>query len=246
MATHRQFYNTGSFFHIVLHASRRESLFDTAADRRALNRIAIKTLQRFGATLHAYCLLPNQFRVLLQIRERFLAKALRRIAHRYSRHRCGAVIGAENLFERPYRAQRIQTNIEFLELLRSIHVAPVVANQTTAPADYRWSSHRAYLGYGSVAWINTDFGLSLLAAEPSQARMAYGQFIAESVLAHVQEQAADAQSCPTISTTSNAIDSSVQPEHGAAVCIELASLRQISRPRRKRPRSGLRRYFAIY
>jgi REP element-mobilizing transposase RayT len=111
MPIRRQFYNTGSFFHIVLRASRREPLFASAADRRALNRVAIKTPRRCGATLHAYCLLPNQFRVLLQIRERLLAKALRHITRGYSRYRRGAILAEESLFERPCRAHRIQSNI---------------------------------------------------------------------------------------------------------------------------------------
>jgi REP element-mobilizing transposase RayT len=173
------FHSNDSYFHVVLSGNRRKELFATVHDRRALNAIAIETLHRFNATLHAYCLLSNHFRALVQIDDRLLIKALRRIAAQYSRHRQRHSKSSRHLFERPYTAQRIDTDGDFLNLLRCIHLNPVLANKVVAPADYLWSSHRAYLGYRSVAKITTDFGLSLFAASPAQARVAYHQFIAD-------------------------------------------------------------------
>jgi REP element-mobilizing transposase RayT len=173
------FHTNDSYFHVVLSGNRRKELFATVHDRRALNAIAIETLQRFNATLHAYCLLSNHFRALVQIDDRLLIKALRRIATQYSRHRQRHAKSSPHLFERPYTAQRVDTDGDFLNLLRCIHLNPVLANRVVAPADYLWSSHRAYLGYKSVAKITTDFGLSLFAASPAQARVAYYQFIAD-------------------------------------------------------------------
>lgn len=167
------------YYHIVLRGNRCEALISTAADRRALNQIAIEALQRFDATLHAYCLMTNHFRALIQIDDRLLVKALRLIVTRYSLHRRRHSKFTKHVFERPYEAQRIDTDGEFLNLLRFIHLSPVIANTVITPADYRWSSHRAYIGYKSVAWITTDFGLSLLADDPAQARAAYHQFMAE-------------------------------------------------------------------
>jgi REP element-mobilizing transposase RayT len=174
-----RFVDTEGFYHVVLSGNRRKVLFSTVDDRRALNAIASEVLQSFAATLHAYCLMPNHFRALVQINDRLLIKALRRIATRYSQHRQRHQKTALHLFERPYTAQRVDTDGDFLNLLRHIHLTPVIANKVIAPDDYLWSSHRAYLGYKSVARITTDFGLSLLAAEPAQARVAYHRFITE-------------------------------------------------------------------
>jgi len=165
-----------SYYHVVLSGNRRKTLFSTVDDRRALNVIATDTLQRFDASLHAYCLMTNHFRALVQIESRSLIKALRQIATRYSHHR-QRLKPAAHLFERPYVAQRIDTDGDFLNILRAIHLTPVIANKVIAPADYLWSSHRAYLGYKSVTKVVTDFGLSLLAESPTQARVAYHQFI---------------------------------------------------------------------
>lgn len=45
------------------------------------------------------------------------------------------------------------------------------------PADYRWCSHRAYLGGDSFPWLTTDFGLSLFSMSLEQARSAYARFL---------------------------------------------------------------------
>lgn len=180
----------GNHFHIVLRGYRRNVLFSTPADRRALNHYAISTMRRFGATLHAYCLLPGQFRFLVQMDDRALIDAVKEIVARYSRHRQRASNLAEQLFERPYTAQRVESETEFLSVLRSIHLGPVVTNATVVPDDYRWSSHRAYMGFKSVAWITTDFGLSLLDADRSRARTAYQKFMAEGLAAEVARNAA--------------------------------------------------------
>jgi REP element-mobilizing transposase RayT len=185
----------GNYYHIVLRGNGREALFATAQDRRTLNAIATEALRRFRATLHGYCLLPNQFRFLVHIDDRVLLRAVRTLVTRYTRYKQAHSdrgqtdkaygktdafkdpASSKQLFERPYHVQRIQTEREFLALLRRIHLSPVIANSAVTPADYRWSSHRAYLGFNSVAWINTEYGLSLLSADLTAARIAYPQFV---------------------------------------------------------------------
>src|SRR5215471_5313686 len=161
------------FYEIVLRGNRREPLFTTPDDRRALNKIAIDSLQRFCATLHAYCLMPNHFRALLQIDDRLLDPALRKLATRYSRYRERNSEFGGRPFEPPFDARRIQSRREFLSVLRGIHLTPVTANLVVEPEDYRWSSHRAYLGYKSVARITTNFTLSLLDPNQIRARVAF-------------------------------------------------------------------------
>ena len=167
-----------SIYHVVLRSNRRQVLFDTAEDRRALNEATTETLQRFDATLHGYCLMPNQFRALLQIEDRKLVKALKGIVSRYARHREESLASNVALFERPFDARRVETTDEFLRLLRRIHLSPFLANEVVDLDDYLWSSHRAYLGFDTVAQITTEFGLALFATDVVQARGEYGKFIA--------------------------------------------------------------------
>jgi REP element-mobilizing transposase RayT len=169
---------TGNYYHIALRGNRHHPLFTAPADRRALNRFAIDALLSFDAALHAYCLMPHHFRFLVQMDERRLVKAVRRIVRRYSRYLERTAMREGPYFERPYEARRIGTGGDFLACLRNIHLGPVVGNLVATADDYRWSSHRAYLGYRSVAWVRTEFGLSLLSPDLTRARNLYPDFIA--------------------------------------------------------------------
>jgi REP element-mobilizing transposase RayT len=232
------------YYHVVLSGNRRKTLFSTVDDRRALNVIATDTLQRFEGTLHAYCLMTNHFRALVQIDSRSLIKALRQIGTRYSHHRQRHLKPAPHLFERPYVAQRIDTDGDFLNLLRAIHLTPVIANKAIAPADYLWSSHRAYLGYKSVTKVVTEFGLSLLAESPAQARVAYHQFIQEG-MAEDFGRAKDPKS-----QTKNHDSSASQPlanTDNEDVPPSLSESRiQLPRFGRQRRRSDSRRFLSVY
>lgn len=177
--------DTDGFFHVVLRGSGREPLAASARDRRVLNHLTIDTIQRFDIRLHAYCLMANQLRALIQVDESVLIETLRRIAVRYSRYRRVQTKLPGNAFERPYLAQKIESDAEFLEVLRHIHLSPVVGNHVVSLDDYPWSSHRSYIGYKSNALITTDYGLSLFSQDPSRARAAYHQFIARGISANV-------------------------------------------------------------
>ena len=69
----------------------------------------------------------------------------------------------------------------FLELLRYIHLNPVRARIVSSPEQYRWSSHRVYLGKATQSWVHTEFGLRLFAQEEDRARSLYKKFIEERI-----------------------------------------------------------------
>jgi putative transposase len=169
----------GGCYHVILRGNHREDLFASPNDRAALNEIVIDVMQRFDSRLHAFCWMSNHLHALIQIGERPLGKLMQRIAMRYSRYRHSALQTTGHLFERRYKAWLVDVDNYFLTLLRYIHLNPVEAGMVREPADYPWSSHRAYLGVDTLSWLTTDFGLSLFAADLAQARLGYQQFIAQ-------------------------------------------------------------------
>jgi REP element-mobilizing transposase RayT len=231
------------YYHVVLSGNRRKTLFSTVDDRRALNVIATDTLQRFEGTLHAYCLMTNHFRALVQIDSRSLIKALRQIGTRYSHHRQRHLKPAPHLFERPYVAQRIDTDGDFLNLLRAIHLTPVIANKVIAPADYLWSSHRAYLGYKSVTKVVTEFGLSLLAESPAQARVAYHQFIEQGMAEDFGRAGRKSLPKDDSGTVSQSL---INPPNDDRPPSLNESRLQLPRFSQRRKHAGSRRYLAVY
>src|SRR5437868_8067938 len=167
----------GGYYHVILRGNHREALFATPTERRILNEIVAETLNRFDGRLHAFCWMTNHLHALLQVGEPPLGKIMQRIAQCYSRYRHKTLDTTGHLFERRYKARLIDVDAYFLVLLRYIHLNPVKALLVSDPADYPWSSHRAFLGLESIRWLTTDFGLSLFSRDEHVARRAYRRFM---------------------------------------------------------------------
>jgi REP element-mobilizing transposase RayT len=172
----------GACYHVILRGNHRETLFGSPLDRQVLNDIVADVIQRFGIRIHAFCWMSNHLHALVQIAERPLGAIVQRIAMRYSRYRHKAMRTTGHLFERRHKAKLVDIDAYFLTLLRYVHLNPVKARIVADPAEYPWSSHRAYLGTESISWLTTDFGLSLFSTDPQQARAAYEQFVLQSAV----------------------------------------------------------------
>lgn len=167
----------GGCYHVILRGNHQEVLFGSSSDQHALNGIVSEVITRFDARLHAFCWMSNHLHALIQIAEKPLGDVMKSIAMRYSRHRHRKLWTTGHLFERRYKAKLVQIDAYFLVLLRYIHLNPVKALMVADPADFPWSSHRAYLGKESIPWLTTALGLSLLATDVKRARSAYARFI---------------------------------------------------------------------
>jgi putative transposase len=160
-------------YHVILRGNHREDIFGTRQDRLILNSIVAEAIEYYTARVHAYCWMTNHLHALIQIGIAPLGDLIKRIASRYSRYRHRQLNTTGHLFERRHRAWLIETDLYFITLLRYIHWNPVKAGVAAHLEEYEWSSHRAYLGLETRAWLNTDFGLSLFGADVDSARRSY-------------------------------------------------------------------------
>lgn len=169
------------YYHVVLRGNHQEPLFGAPEDRNALDSIVAGVIQRQAAKVHGYCWMTNHLHAIVQISDRPLGELMQAIAMRYSRYRHKALCTTGHLFERRYRAKVIDVDAYFLTALRYVHMNPVAARMVDHPADYPWSSHRAFLGMRTVPWLTVDFGLAMFDADVAKARKAYAEFIGASV-----------------------------------------------------------------
>jgi hypothetical protein len=97
---------------------------------------------------------------------------------RYSFHRDrnGTLSGA--LFDPPDRALQVNADPYLLQLIRYVHLNPLRAGLVRDAAQYPWSGHRTYLGYGGPSWLSTDLGFRLLGGDLLRAAAAYRVFVA--------------------------------------------------------------------
>jgi REP element-mobilizing transposase RayT len=164
-----------------LRGNHRNNIFFRPVDRKWLDHIAAEALTHVGARLHAYCWMTNHIHLFVQVGDQPLGHLMQRIGSRYARLIQKGLNTTGHLFERRYHALLVDADEYFLELLRYIHLNPVRAGVVSSPREYRWSSHRTYLGLRTQSWLTTDFALSLFSKERSAAIGAYEEFIDERV-----------------------------------------------------------------
>jgi putative transposase len=69
----------GAIYHVTSRGDRREPIFEDDADRHGFLEICGTALERFEASLLAYCLMGNHYHLVVHTRQGNLSKLLRQI-----------------------------------------------------------------------------------------------------------------------------------------------------------------------
>lgn len=126
-----------------------------------------------GARIHAFCWLPKQLLLAIEIGDVRLGKIIQRVTGPFAKAALARRGKNGHLFLHPHRAFLLEGDRLFLELVRYIHRAPLRAHQCTSPLEYPSSSHRAYLGRERIPWLSTSRVLKECAARASSPASGY-------------------------------------------------------------------------
>ena len=169
----------GGFYHVILRGNGRQAIFFDNKDRDRWQKILHEGLTRYQHRLHAYCWMTNHVHMAIQVGAEPLAGFMRFLASRYARFLNRKNQRPGHLFERRYRAILVQNDEHLKELLRYIHLNPVRARMAADPADYRWSSHNAYLRVTDSNWLTVDYLAGMFGMGQQSARLAYIEFMSD-------------------------------------------------------------------
>ena len=93
-----------------------------------------------------------------------------------------------HLLQGRHKAILCQSERYLSELVRYIHLNPVRAGIVSRPEDYKYSSHRAYLGLEPAGIVDVDPVLRHFGASKEVARERYRKFVAAGIkLGHCEE-----------------------------------------------------------
>lgn len=163
----------GGIHHVTLRGNHQQPIFFADADRDLLDGIVGRAVEKYGLRIHAYCWMTNHLHLLVQVFDAPLGLAIGMIASQYARKMQQALETTGHFFERRFHARFVDADCYLLTLLRYIHRNPVEAGLARDPVQYRWSSHRNYLGLAGQPWVTTAFGLRMLGATRERAKTAY-------------------------------------------------------------------------
>ncbi len=178
MARKLRIHIPGALYHVIFRGNAGQPVFFSNADRYRLYLLLQEGTCRFGYRIHAFCLMSNHIHLLLQAGNVPLSKGMHNLAFRFTRWINVRESRSGHLFQGRYKAILVDADGYLLELVRYMHFNPVRAQMVTAPSDYPWSSHRAYLGDGSLPWLTTELVLAQLGNDMPQALRNYASFMA--------------------------------------------------------------------
>lgn len=175
----RRLHVPGGLYHAVLRGNHRQAIFCDGDDYLCFEEIVAHALDRYGASLFAYCWMTNHVHLAIRVAEAPLGAVMGIVASRYARAKQRNLSTTGHLFERRYRARLVDADRYLLALVRYIHLNPVRVRTVTDPRDYPWSSHRAYLGAPCPPWLRIEPVLGVLGTMAVAGRRAYQRFMNE-------------------------------------------------------------------
>jgi REP element-mobilizing transposase RayT len=168
---------SGALYHVLARGNQRRDIFHDDADcTKYLAKLAAYK-HRHGFALYAYVLMTNHVHLLIETRDVGLSKIIQGVHQSYTQSYNRRYQTVGHVFQGRYKAFVCAREAYLLELVRYIHLNPVRAKLVADPADYRWSSHRSYLGTEAGPGVDVQPVLAQFAEQPSAARQRYREFV---------------------------------------------------------------------
>lgn len=172
----------GAFYHVTSRGNEQKDIFKSQRDREKFLLYLEASTERYGAVVHAYCLMSNHYHLVLETPRGNLSQIMRHINGGYTTYFNVKRKRAGHLFQGRYKAILVEADSYAKELSRYLHLNPVAAGMVPRPEAYRWSSYRSYIGQGAAPkWLTTGFILGYFGSKLPDARMSYRSFVEEAL-----------------------------------------------------------------
>jgi len=161
----------GAFYHVMNRGLERRKIYQDPKEYEKFLRVLLKAERKYAVVLHAYCLMPNHYHLLLETPNGRLNQAMRHLDGVYTQYfnRKNKRVGP--LLQGRYKAVLVDAESYLLEVSRYIHMNPVEAGLIERPERYPRSSMGVYTRKRvPEEWLTTQWLLSRVSANEMQAR----------------------------------------------------------------------------
>src|SRR6266581_1819550 len=172
----------GAFYHVTSRGNEQKDVFKSQSDREKFFAYLESATERYGAVIHAYCLMSNHYHLLLETPAGNLSQIMGHINGAYTTYFNIKRKRSGHLFQGRFKAILVEADEYAAELSRYIHLNPVRAGITAKPEEYRWSSYRVYIGENKATdWLKTEFILGYFGGKAPAAQKKYREFVEDIV-----------------------------------------------------------------
>ncbi len=168
----------GAFYHVTARGNEKKAIFKNERDRERFLLYAEAAVQRYGAVIHAYCLMDNHYHLLIQTPLANLSEIMQYINGSYTTYINTMRQRVGHLFQGRYKAILIDADTYAQELSRYIHLNPIRVGMVDKPEDYPWSSYQYYSGKKKAPrWLTMDFILGYFDERIKVGQRKYVEFV---------------------------------------------------------------------
>jgi REP-associated tyrosine transposase len=168
----------GAFYHVTSRGNEQKDVFKSQRDREKFLEYLESATERYGAVVHAYCLMSNHYHLLLETPAGNLSQMMRHINGAYTTYFNIKRKRSGHLFQGRYKAILVEFDEYALELTRYIHLNPVRVGMVTRPEEYRWSSYKNYIGQSAApTWLKLETILAYFGKKTKEAMKKYRSFV---------------------------------------------------------------------
>ena len=164
--------------HVTAHAVAGQDLFLVDGDRHKFVSLLADLHQRWGTVIHGYCLMSNHYHLEVETPDGALSQPIKWLNQTYASYLNWRLERRGHLFDGRFKSLVVDADTYLHELSRYIHLNPVRAGIIQHPADYRWSSYRAFIGLTQEPpWLSTGLILDRFGDTEPHRRTSYRQFV---------------------------------------------------------------------
>ena len=168
-----------AWYHVMNRGAARNTIFHDNNDHQTFIDLLLQTHRRYCFEIHAYCLMPNHYHILINTPLPNLSAGMRHLNGLYAKHYNKKYKRDGPLFRNRYKAILVDAKNYLLRVSRYIHLNPVKAHLAKHPNKYSWSSYRFYASYTQPPdWLYTKETLSYFGSK--QQKNKYSLFVLES------------------------------------------------------------------
>jgi len=172
----------GAVYHLTARGNARQAIYRDDEDRRIFLELLGAAVERYQWRCHAYCLMPNQYHLLVETPQGHLSAGMRQLNGVYTQrfNRRHGRVG--HVFQGRFKAIVVERDTYLLELCRYIMLNPVRAGLVKRPGNFVWSSYRATAGViKAPAWLEREWLLSQFSRQRRRAEAAYRTFVQDNL-----------------------------------------------------------------
>lgn len=212
--------------HVIQRGNNRQMIFRDVSDYEHMLSLFEQYAGREKVAIHSYVLMTNHFHLLATPESLSgLPRMMQAVGRRYAQYFNRRYQRTGTLWEGRYKATLVQADRYLLACMAYIDLNPVRAGMVARAADYRWSSHRHYVGLSNDKLIKPHPLYWQLGNTPFAREANYAELINQQGLTHQQQTA----------LTESVLKGWVLGEPGFAAGVQKQTGRRVTRSRPGRP-----------